>query len=220
MEFIRILLCTLGAYLIGAIPSSIILGKVFFGIDIRDHGSGSASHRNVSRIMGPNMSLIVRILDISKGFLAANLAFIVHNKYGIFSDIELPIIMMSLGLAAVLGHIFPIFASFRGGKGIHVTLGMLIATQPLVGSIFILITLCAYLISRYPNLAYMVGALAIPVYYLATRHHHAEMFVPLLVFGGILFGLLFMTHRENLLDIVHGDAERVDLLIDFRSNRS
>lgn len=215
MEFIRIFLCTLGAYLIGAIPSSILIGKMFFGIDIREHGSGSASHRNVSRIMGSNISLVVRVLDICKGFIAANLAFFVHNQYGIFSDIELPIIMMSLGLAAVLGHIFPVFAHFRGGKGIHVSLGILIATQPLVGTLFIIITLCAYLISRYPNLAYMIGALAIPMYYLITRQHHAEMFVPLLVFSAILFGLLFMTHRENLLAIVHGDAERVDLHFKF-----
>ncbi|MEL6593407.1 MAG: glycerol-3-phosphate acyltransferase [Bacteroidota bacterium] len=211
MEFIRILLCTVGAYLIGAIPSSILLGKLFFGIDIREHGSGSASHRNVSRIMGTNMSLIVRVLDTCKGILAANLAFFVHNKYGLFSDVELPIIMMSLGLAALLGHIFPIFASFRGGKGIHVSLGVLIATQPIVGSLFILITVSTYLISRYPNLAYMLGALTVPLYYLATRQHHEEMFVPLIVFAGILFGLLFMTHRQNLLEIVHGDAERVDL---------
>jgi glycerol-3-phosphate acyltransferase PlsY len=202
MDFLLILLCTLCAYLIGAIPSSIWLGKLFFGIDIREHGSGSASHLNVERIMGLKFSLLVRILDVIKGFMAANLAYFVHNKYGIFSDIELPVLMMTFGLAAVMGHIFPIFAGYRGGKGIHVTLGVLIATQALASAIFVGIALFFYILLRYTYLAYLLGALAVPVFFIATRSNHGEMLLPMMLFASFLFVMLFLTHRKEILPML------------------
>ncbi len=198
-DFLLILTCTLGAYLIGAIPSSIWLGKLFFGIDIREHGTGSASHLNVTRIMGVRFSVMMRILDIAKGFLAANFAYFIHNKYGLFSDIELPILMMSLGLAAILGHIFPVFAGYRGGKGIHVSLGVLVAIQPIASAIFVGIALIAYLLVRYSYLAYMLGALAVPVYYLVTRARLGDMMWPSLVFAVCMFVLLLLTHHKDLV---------------------
>ena len=213
MDFLRLLLCTLSAYLIGSFPTSIWISKLFYGIDIREHGSGSASHMNVSRIIGPRISLLVRILDLSKGFLAANLAYFVHNQYGIFSEYELPILMMTLGLAAILGHIFPIFEGFRGGKGIHVSLGVLIAIQPLASALFALCALLIYLISRYPNLGYVIGALSIPVYVLLTGAKYGEMKLPMIIFSLFLFGILLFSHWKNIREILaqepaHSSAQK------------
>ncbi|MDX2245204.1 MAG: glycerol-3-phosphate acyltransferase [Bacteroidia bacterium] len=204
MDFIQIVFCTICAYLIGSIPCGIWIGKIFYGIDIRDHGTGTACHINISRIMGPNSSLIVRVLDTVKGFMAANLAFFVYNRYGIFAELEYPVLTLSFGLAAVMGHIFPAFARYRGGKGFHVTLGVLGAVNPVATAVFALIALIIFLASRYPILGYVAAGLALPVFVIATRGAYGYMLVPMYVFATAIFIMLFMTHRQDLLGIIHG----------------
>ena len=179
MDYLQILLCTVVAYMIGAIPSSVWISKFYYGIDIRDHGNGSASHTNVHKILGRRSGFMVRALDILKGFLAANLALFVHIKYGIFSDIEFPILMMTFGLSAVIGHIFPVFAGFRGGKGYHVSLGIIIAISPLASLVSVGISALIFLLFRFPNLGYVAGGMAIPVFVIATRHIYTDgMYIP------------------------------------------
>ncbi|MEZ4829582.1 MAG: glycerol-3-phosphate acyltransferase [Bacteroidia bacterium] len=204
MDFIQIVFCTICAYLIGSIPVGIWIGKFFYGIDIRDHGTGTACHINIARIMGPNASLIVRILDIAKGFFAAHLAFFVYNRYGIFAELEYPVLTLSFGLAALMGHIFPAFARYRGGKGVHVTLGVLAAVNPVATGIFALIALAIFAISRYPILGYVAAALALPVYVIATRASYGYMLVPMYVFATAVFLMLFFTHRQDLIAILQG----------------
>ncbi|MEZ4774062.1 MAG: glycerol-3-phosphate acyltransferase [Bacteroidia bacterium] len=204
MDFIQIVFCTICAYLIGSIPTGIWIGKIFYGIDIRDHGTGSACHINIARIMGPNASMIVRILDAVKGFLAANLAFFVYNRYGIFAELEYPVLTLSFGLAALMGHIFPAFARYRGGKGVHVTLGVLAAVNPIATGVFVLIALIIFMISRYPILGYVTAGLALPVYVIVTRAAYGYMLIPMYVFATSIFLMLFMTHRQDLLGIIHG----------------
>ena len=213
MDYIQILLCTIVAYLIGAIPSSVWISKLYYGIDIRDHGSGTASHTNVHRILGRRSGLMVRLIDVLKGFFAANLAMFVHHKYGIFSDMEFPILMMTFGLSAIMGHIFPIFAGFRGGKGYHVTLGIIIAISPLASLVSVSISALIFLLFRYPNLGYVAGGLAIPVFVIASRHIYTNgMYIPTLIFSLCLSLVLLMTHRSDLRLILKGEEDRASLL--------
>lgn len=211
MDFIQILLCTIGAYLIGSIPSGIWIGKLFYGIDIREHGSGTACHTNVQRIMGQKASLIVRVLDIAKGFLASGLALFFYNRYGIFGEGEYPMLMLSFGLAAVMGHIFPAFARYHGGKGFHVTLGVLAAVNPAATAVFALIALAIFLISRYPILGYVAAGLALPIFVMVTRKVYGDMLIPMYVFSSALFLLLFFTHRQDLRSILEGTSNRAEI---------
>lgn len=211
MDYIQILLCTLAAYLIGSIPTSVWIGKVIYGIDIRDHGKGNASHINVQNILGRRSGIVVRSIDILKGVIAAKLAFFVHNQYGIFSDLEYPILMMTFGLAAILGHIFPIFAGFRGGKGFHVSLGVLAAINPIATAIFASIALLIFLVSRYPDLGYVAGGIAVPVFFIATAKLYGYLFVPTLIFALLISMMLFATHRQELAGILHGTEAKAPL---------
>lgn len=110
----------LAAYLIGSIPTALIVGKLFFKIDIREHGSNNPGATNTIRVLGKRAGLIVLIVDIGKGALAAALPLLFHL------DME----PLTLGLIAVVGHCFPIFAHFRGGKAIATTAGALLIVNP------------------------------------------------------------------------------------------
>ncbi|MEM6265405.1 MAG: glycerol-3-phosphate acyltransferase, partial [Bacteroidota bacterium] len=113
MDWIEVLVGTVVAYLIGSIPFGILIGKLYYGIDIREHGSGVATHLNIQRVMGWKAGVLTRVLDTAKGFLAASIAYIIHRKYGLYDAYEIPMMQMTFGLAAVMGHIFPVFAQFR-----------------------------------------------------------------------------------------------------------
>lgn len=213
MEYILILCSTILAYLIGSIPTSVWLSKFYYGIDIREHGSGSASHLNVRRVLGRKSAYLVRLIDLSKGFLAANLAYFFHNQYGIFSDFELPILMMSFGLAAIIGHILPAFAGLRGGKGFHASIGVLIAINPMASLVLVLISFLIVATFRYSNLGYVAGAFSLPIFVVLTRPGFEEFYyLPTLVFSLFLCLMLLLTHRNNLLRIFkYGDDHRISL---------
>lgn len=203
MDYIQIITGTLIAYLIGSIPTSVWVSKWIYGIDIREHGAGNASHTNVHRVLGRRTGLKVQVLDLVKGILAAKLAFFVHLHYGFFSDIEYPLLMMTFGLAGVMGHIFPVFAGFHGGKGYHVSLGVLIAIHPLATLVFSAFSLGIYFLFRYPQLAYVAGGVALAVFVaLRGRAVFGDMGLPMLLFSISLCMMLLLTHREELQRVV------------------
>lgn len=214
MDFFEIFLCTIIAYLIGSFPSSILLSKLVYGIDIREHGRGNASHANVHQILGLRTGILVQVLDVLKGVVAARVALFVHHQYGFFSEFEYPILMMTFGLAALLGHIFPVFAGYRGGKGYHVTLGILIAIHPLATGIFVLCTIGIFLISRYQHLAYVAGALALSLFVLINGKPFGDYLLPMQIFTLCFSLMLIVTHRQELRGIVQGteDKDQINFL--------
>ncbi len=209
MDFLQIFLCTLAAYLLGSIPSAIWISKLFYGINIRHHGNGTATHNNMLHLMGMRPSVVARILDILKGLLAAKLALLIHNQYGVFAEYEYPILTLAMGLAAVLGHIFPIFAGFRGGKGYHCSLGVFLAFNPLAAAVSATIALLIYWLSRYPNLGQIAGGLALPIFIFCSKSVYGNMIIPMMVFGIALFLMLFITHRDLMLNILHGNEIKI-----------
>ncbi|MEO0473015.1 MAG: glycerol-3-phosphate acyltransferase [Bacteroidota bacterium] len=110
-----------------------------------------------------------------------------------------------------MGHIFPVFAGFRGGKGVHVSLGVLLAVQPVATIAIATLTLIIFLVSRYPVLGYLVGALTLPIFVLATPSLQGDMRLPMLMFSILIFGMLLYSHRENLQLILQGREHRVPL---------
>ena len=124
------LLLIIIAYLIGSIPTALIISTKFFGVDIRDYGSGNMGATNTFRVLGSKFGTVVMVFDILKGMLAVGLfyflPFYIHNEW------DRTNLMVGLGLAAVMGHIFPIFAQYKGGKGVATLFGMILAVQPVI----------------------------------------------------------------------------------------
>jgi glycerol-3-phosphate acyltransferase PlsY len=125
-EFLLICL----AYVIGSIPTAVIVSRTFFGIDIRDYGSGNMGATNTFRVLGQRYGSLVMVVDILKGMAATGLYHFL--PYYLTNEWDRTNFMIGLGLAAVLGHVFPLFAQFRGGKGVATLFGMVLAVQPVV----------------------------------------------------------------------------------------
>ena len=146
-EFILIIL----AYLIGSVPTALIISRKFFGIDIRDYGSGNMGSTNVFRVLGSKYGTIVMVIDILKGMMAVALYnFLPHYLH---NELDRTNFMIGLGLSAVLGHIFPLFAGFKGGKGVATLLGMVIAVQPVVAVSCVAVFVIVLFLTRYVSLS-------------------------------------------------------------------
>lgn len=170
------------AYVIGSIPTALLVGKLFFNVDIRDHGSNNPGATNTIRVLGKRAGLIVLIVDIGKGALAASLPYILHV------DMD-PLL---LGLTAVLGHCFPIFANFRGGKAIATTAGTLLIANPLMLLVAYISFFAVIFITKY---VYM-GSISVGIALFIYSFFEPGLKHELIFFFFILF-LIFL-HRSNI----------------------
>ncbi|MFZ0452223.1 MAG: glycerol-3-phosphate 1-O-acyltransferase PlsY [Ignavibacteriaceae bacterium] len=204
------------SYLVGSIPTSIIVSKLAKGIDIREHGSGNAGGTNVMRVLGWKHGVLVILLDALKGVLAV--VVIARLHYGSipfqnatpFDDFTL--VQIIAGISAVIGHIWTVFAGFKGGKGIATALGMLlmIATIDMLVAIGVFIIVVS--ISRYVSLGSILGAIAVPVT-LIIRENIFNVDIPsyntLLPFIIALVMLVIFTHRKNVIRLINGNENKV-----------
>lgn len=195
------------AYLLGSVPSAVWIGKAFYGIDVRDYGSGNAGATNTFRVLGKKAGLPVLILDILKGFLAVKLVWLT-GKYlpdtKQFINLEL-----TLGIAALLGHIFPLFAGFRGGKGVATLLGILCAVH--IGAALICMGIFAItlLATHYVSLSSMMAALTFPISIMFIYH---ETVPGLNIFAMFVCVLVFITHQKNIERLLRGEEGKVGFL--------
>lgn len=192
----------LSAYLLGSIPWSVWLGKLFYHTDVREFGSGNAGATNTMRVLGPKMGLAVLILDALKGFAAVNLVFLTEQFSGHLGT------MILLGAMAVLGHIFPVFANFKGGKGIATLLGMIIAIHP-IGATFALFTFIAsFFIFRIVSVSSILAALSFPVWLIFRFHEDSNT---LILFSFFVVFLVLVTHQKNIERLLNGDERKIRL---------
>lgn len=195
------------AYLIGSIPTALIISKRFFGIDIRDYGSGNMGATNTFRVLGSRYGSIVMAIDMLKGISAVMLynflSYYTHN------EIERTNFMIGLGLAAVIGHIFPIFAGFRGGKGVATLFGMLLAMQPVIAVSCVGVFLLVLYLTRYVSLSSILAALSLPICVLWIWNEHEIMYR---VFALLVAGLVVFTHQKNIGRILRGVESRIPIL--------
>lgn len=188
------------AYLLGSIPSAVWYGKIFHGIDIRQHGSGNAGATNSLRIFGKKAGIIVLIFDFLKGFLAVFL-----TRYFLKSDDELiPLIM---GVMVILGHIYPIFAQFRGGKGVATAVGVVVAVLPMAALGCVIVFLLTVFLTKYVSLGSLLGALAFPIQVTLKLWNDASdpYYVGL---AWLFFFILAYTHRENIQRLIKGTESK------------
>ncbi len=195
------------AYLIGSIPTALIISKKFFDIDIRDYGSGNMGATNAFRVLGPKYGTIIMVLDILKGMLAVGLFY--SLPFYLSNELQRTNFMMGLGLAAVFGHIFPIFANFKGGKGVATLLGMLLAVQPIVALCCVAVFVLVLYLTRYVSLSSILGAIMLPVSVLWIWNEHELSYR---IFALIVALLVIITHQKNIGRLIRGAENRIPIL--------
>jgi len=194
-------------YLIGSIPTAVWVGKAFHGCDIREHGSKNAGATNTFRVLGRRSGWFVLIIDVSKGVLAACLPhFFTHMLVG-YKD-EFLILQLCASFSAVFGHVFPIFAHFRGGKGVATSLGIVIGINPYAAVVCLALFLVVFLSSRYVSLGAITAALSFPFISYFMINEDARIMV---VFTVILGLLVILAHRKNIERLWKGEENKMNL---------
>lgn len=204
MNLPLLLLVAALAYLIGSIATAVWVGKIFHGTDVREHGSGNAGATNVIRVLGWKTGVPVLLVDILKGWVAAMLP--VFMNMADHGSAMLTNYQIIAGLAAVAGHIYPVFAGFHGGKGVATIFGVLLAINPLVTISCFGVFLCVLLISGYASLGSMTAGISFPVllfFFFETPS------VWLKVFSVLVAVALLITHRHNIIRLIKGKESRL-----------
>lgn len=183
------------AYLLGSIPSAVWIGKKYYGVDIREHGSCNAGTTNMLRVLGRRAALPVFALDFLKGFVAVTLVELLKYDDHV-SDMWLINLKIIVVFAAVLGHIFPVFAGFRGGKGVATLVGAITGIYPPVVLLSLGVWFVVLLVSHYVSLASMVAGCCFPL--LTLLFPKINESVPFVIFSFVIAVLLLLTHRKNI----------------------
>ncbi len=194
------------AYLIGSIPTAVWISKTVFNIDIRDYGSGNAGATNTFRVLGSKWGSIVMLVDVTKGVVATSLYVLI--PYYLSNELARTNFMIVLGLASVLGHIFPIWANFKGGKGVATLLGMALAIQPLVALLCLVVFLFTLIITRFVSLSSMLAGVAFMVLILFIFKEKETMYR---LFAIIVALMVIVTHQKNITRLLKGTENKVPL---------
>jgi glycerol-3-phosphate acyltransferase PlsY len=194
------------AYLIGSIPTAVWVSKYFFDIDIRNFGSGNAGATNTFRVLGSKAGSFVFAVDMLKGYLAVDLAYFIA-KYQM-DNIALTNFQVLLGIAAVVGHIFPIWAEFKGGKGIATLFGMILAIQPLVAVSLIVVFVFMLFLTRYVSLSSISASIAFPIMIFFVFKEPELMYR---VFALATAIMVVLTHHKNINRLLAGNENKVPL---------
>jgi acyl phosphate:glycerol-3-phosphate acyltransferase len=184
------------AYLAGSIPFGVVVGKVFYHVDVREHGSGNVGTTNVFRVLGKKAGVVVFVCDMLKGFVPAFIAAYFFN----------PWLAILIAAAPVVGHMYSVFLKGRGGKGVATGAGVVLALVPLAFGIIIVVWLLLILITRYVSLASLVATLLVPVFVFALGDPLPYEIAAVLVTVGI-----FWAHRGNIRRLIAGNENRVKL---------
>lgn len=194
------------AYFIGSIPTALVISKAFFRIDIRDYGSGNMGATNTFRVLGSKYGTVVMICDILKGMAAVGLFNFLPQYHS--DEWARTNLMVGLGLAAVLGHIFPIFAQFRGGKGVATLFGMILAVQPVIAASCVGVFLLVLYLTRYVSLSSITAGIALPICVLWIWNDDVILYR---IFAICVAALIILTHQKNIVKILRGDESRVPI---------
>lgn len=192
------------AYLYGSIPTAIWIGKAFYGIDVREYGSGNAGATNTFRILGKKAGIPVLIIDILKGFTATNLVYFVGNYTP--GTVQFTNFQLVLGVTAVVGHIFPVFAGFRGGKGIATLFGMILAVHPISALISCGVFVIMLFITHYVSFSSMVASFMFPIIMILFFHENVTRTQVLFAISVCI--LVMITHQKNIERLMKGKESK------------
>jgi len=198
------LLFVLLAYLTGAFPSAVWVGKTFYRIDVREFGSGNAGATNTFRVLGKKAGIPVLIMDIFKGWLCVNyISFLTNIPQSAEAVFET---QLAFGIAAVIGHLFPVYTGFRGGKGIATLLGLLIGLHAVAALYSILVFVIVFLISKYVSLGSIIASIAFPILVILIL---GSTNISLNLFAFFVPILSLITHQKNIERLLRGEETKV-----------
>jgi glycerol-3-phosphate acyltransferase PlsY len=202
----EVLLITI-AYLIGSIPTAVWVSKIFFDFDIRDYGSGNSGATNTYRLLGARWGTFVMIVDMLKAIVAVKLAYFL--PYSFESDLYLVNMQLGLGVAAVLGHIFPLWANFKGGKGVASLFGMVLGIQPNVALCCVGVFILVLFLTRFVSLSSILASVAFPIFILVVFNEPESLYR---VFAITVAMLVLLTHQKNIGRLLNGSESKVPIL--------
>ena len=185
------------AYILGCIPNALWIGKVFKGIDVREHGSKNTGSTNAARVLGAKLGILTLILDISKGAIPTLIA-------SMLLDSSISVILV--GICAILGHSFSIFMKFKGGKAVATTVGVFIVLVPGAILLAAIVFFLVFGITRYVSLSSMIGAISLPIWIIIFYKN-----IPLTIFGIIIAILIIVRHKSNIQRLLNGTESKFSI---------
>lgn len=200
------ILLVLLAYCIGSVPTAVWISKSQFNIDIRDYGSGNAGATNSFRVLGARWGTVVMVIDMLKGLMAVKLALLM--PYYVQNDFARTNFQIGLGLAAVLGHIFPVWAEFRGGKGVATLFGLVLGISPWTALGCVGIFLLVLFVTRFVSLSSILASLAFPIFILIIFNVDNEAYR---VFAVAVALLVILTHQKNINRLLRGSESKAPI---------
>jgi len=196
-EFAAFVAALLLAYLMGAIPFGVVIGKLFYHVDVRQHGSGNVGTTNVFRVLGKKAGVAVLVCDMLKGFIPAFTAAYFLRE----TD---PWLVIVIAAAPVVGHMYSVFLKGSGGKGVATGAGVVLALVPLAFGVIAVVWVLLILITRYVSLASLVATLLVPVFVFALGDP-----LPYLIAAVLVTIVIFWAHRGNIKRLLSGNENRV-----------
>lgn len=198
------------AYLFGSIPTAVWIGQAFYGVDVREYGSGNAGATNTFRVLGKKAGIAVMLIDIFKGWTATNLAYFIGlSVTGPQDAAQFINYQLALGVIAVVGHLFPIFAGFRGGKGVATLFGMVLAVHFQAALACVTAFVLVLLITNYVSLSSVVAGFTFPFSIVFLFHTPVKS---ILLYGICICTLILITHQKNIERLLKGKESKVYLL--------
>ena len=195
------------AYMIGSIPTAVWVSQSMFNIDIRDYGSGNAGATNTYRILGPKWGTFVMAVDMIKAVVAVKLVFFLPTAFE--DSLYLVNMQIGLGLATVVGHIFPIWANFRGGKGVAALFGMVLGIQPNVALCCVGVFILVLFLTRWISLSSILASIAFPIFILVIFNEPEHLYR---IFAITVAMLVLLTHQKNIGRLLKGNESKVPIL--------
>ena len=191
------------AYILGSVPNALWIGKVFKGIDIREHGSKNTGSTNAARVLGAKLGILTLILDISKGAIPVALslfmkAYLLENITGI-SNLD----FIMIGIFAIIGHSFSIFMKFKGGKAVATTVGVFTVLVPKALLLAAVVFFVIFTLTRYVSVSSITAAISLPIFIFFLYGD-----IPYTVFGGIITILIIVKHKSNIQRLLNGTESR------------
>jgi len=195
------------AYFIGSIPTSVWVSRWVYHIDIRDYGSGNAGATNTFRILGSRWGSFVMLFDFLKGLLAVKLAYLL--PYYSLNDFARTNFQIGLGLAAVVGHILPVWADFRGGKGVATLLGLVFGISPWIALGCMAVFILVLFLTRFVSLSSILASLAFPVFIIVVFNVDNDTYR---IFAVAVALLVILTHQKNISRLLDGSENKAPIL--------
>jgi glycerol-3-phosphate acyltransferase PlsY len=204
MNIIYCIIAVIAAYLLGSIPTAVWIGRAFHGIDVREHGSGNAGTTNTIRVLGWKTGIPVLVIDMVKGWLAAMLP--VFLKIVPAGSAQMTNLQILTGIIAILGHIFPLYAGFRGGKGVATVAGAMLAIHPFLTLACFGVFLIVLLLTGIVSVSSMSMGIAFPVFLFTLFDTPSFIFKIFSVFVAVA---LIITHRNNIKRLLKGEEKKL-----------